>query len=491
MNESVVMNQPQRKRGGIFISILLASMMVLMIFQTIMAQEGIRGNDSLPADLSSSDKSVSSSNAVPGSVVQYNIVLSNSGDLPAAGVVMTDTLTAGLTYEASSLNVVGGGLFGEDGGVITWTGSVNNGAEVVISFNAVLDGSLPGGAMVTNTAVINHDGSIIERSAVTTIMTDTFAYMPVINRSVPQPTIALVNITRPNSSNSWEVSWTVSDLTYVTGYELQEATNPNFENPTTINVAVGTNSAVRTKPLTINNLFYYRVRAVGEFGATPWSNVLQVRGGYRDDFNDPTSGWAMRRQDTDTVINNVFYRDGHLVLEQDSSYDYQIASSLSPAPAPPYQIESRVQWEGVDNLHSYGIIWGGDWNGQPCPNADYSSCFNVYYRLNVIWSGNSDQQLTIQLKRIDFHDPDDNVGRGVDLIETTTVDVNPPPQGYQTWAIQVYANGVMRLFLNGNMIREFFDTMYIQNPYFGAFSSTDEYNGLEAEFDYFQASFLD
>ncbi len=490
MSESVVKEQPRRKFSGIFISFLLASLMVLTIFQTIRAQEGIRGQ-LLPPDLSTSEKNVSSAQANPGGVLQYTIVLSNSGDEPATGVWMTDTLPSELTYEANSLNVTGGGLYGEANGVITWTGSVNNDTMVIVSFNAILDGGLKGGDMVTNTAVISSNQSIIDRSAVTTIITDTYVHLPAIFLPIPLPNIVLNPIARPNSSNSWNVTWAVDDETYITSYELQEATDINFTAPNVINVPVGTQNSVRTLPLQINNLFYYRVRAIGSFGVTPWSNLQQVRGGYRDDFNDPNSGWEMRRQDTDTVINNTFYRNGHLVLEMDSSYDYQIVSSLAPAPAPPYMIESKIRLVGVDNLHSYGMVWGGDWNGQTCPNPDYSSCFNVYYRLIVIWSGNLGDKLTIQLKRIDYHEEPDNVGRGVDLIPATVVNVNPPSQGYQTWAIQVYANGVMRLFLNGNQIFEVFDTNYIQNPYFAAFSSTDEYNGLEAEFDYFEASFLD
>lgn len=490
MNRYQVQEQSQRKFSGIFFSFLLASLMILTMFQTIKAQEGIRGQEELPPDLSNSEKDVDSPQANPGSVLHYSIFISNSGDLPANGVWMTDTLTSDLTYQSNSLSVSGGGLFGEDNGVITWTGSVNNGTQVVVSFNALLDGGLMGGEVITNTAEINYDGSTIERSAVTTIITDSFAFLPLLFNPVPQPTIFLNPIARPNSNNAWIVAWSVSDETYVTSYELQEATNVNFDNPTTTDIPVGTNSSLQVKALSINNLYYYRVRALGGFGMTPWSNVQQVRGGYRDDFDDPNSGWTMRRQDTDTVVNNSFYRDGNLVLEMDSSYDYQIVSSMSPAPAPPYQIESTIRLVGVDNLHSYGLIWGGDWNGQPCPNSNYSSCFNHYYRLNVIWSGNLNSKLTIQLKRIDYHD-EDNVGRGVDIIPSTVVNVNPPSQGYQTWAIKVYANGVMRLFLNGNQIFEVFDTMYIQNPYFGAFSSTDEYNGLEAEFDYFQASFLD
>jgi len=489
MNEKVEKGRPQRKFGGIFLSFLLTSLMVLTMFQTIRAQEGGR-TEVLPADLSGSEKQVSSSQATPGSLLQYTIILSNSGDLPANGVLMTDTLPAELTYEANSLNVTGGGLFGEDSGVITWTGAVNNNAQIIVSFNAVLSNSLMGGEMITNTAVISYAEGIIDRSAVTTILTDTIFYFPTFYKPYPIPSIGLNPVPRPNANNAWTVSWAVDDDTYVTSYELQEATDPNFTNANVNTFPVGTQSSLRTLPLQINNLFYYRVRAIGSFGITSWSNIQQVRGGYRDDFNDPNSGWDMRRQDTDTVVNNSFYRNGQLVLEMDSSYDYQIVSSLAPAPGAPYQIESRIRWVGVDNLHSYGIVWGADWNGQPCPNANYTSCFNHYYRLNVIWSGNLGNKLTVQLKRIDYHDPGDNTGRGIDLIPATVFNVNPPSQGYQTWAIRVYPDGVMRLFLNGNQIRVVNDTMYIQDPYFGAFSSTDEYNGLEAEFDYFQVSYL-
>jgi hypothetical protein len=277
----------------------------------------------------------------------------------------------------------------------------------------------------------------------------------------------------------------------VTEYEVEESINEAFVGATSTIIPGGTNNLVVTKLLSLNNLYYYRVRATGGFGETPWSNIQQVRGGYRDDFNFDTSGWSMRRQDTDTVVNDSFYRDGHLVLEMDSSYDYQIVSSLAPAPAPPYQLEARIRLVGVDNLHSYGMIFGGDWNGQQCPNNDYSSCFNHYYRLNVVWSGNLNDRLTVQMKRIDYHEPPENSGRGIDLMSWRTVEVNPPSENWQTWTFKVYANGVIRLFLNGQQIHETFDTKYINDPYFGAFSSTDEYNGLEAEFEYFEASFLD
>jgi uncharacterized repeat protein (TIGR01451 family) len=485
MNENVVREQPKRRYSGVFFSMLLAALMILTVFQTIIAQEGRE----MPADLSGSTKAVNNSTATPGSLLQYTIVLSNSGDLPAAGVKLTDTLVTGLTYNPGSLSVNGGGLFGEDNGVITWTGSVNNSAEIILTFKAVLDNGLDGGELITNTAEINYNSATIERTVVTTIITDSAAFLPIVYRSVPVPTLQLNGIGRPNANNAWTVSWSVSNETYIDSYQLQEANHPSFTNPTTIDVPVGTTSILRAKALSINNLYYYRVRAVGDFGITDWSNIQQVRGGYRDDFNDPASGWEMRRQDTDTVINDSFYRDGHFVLEMDSSYDYQIGGPMSPGPAVPYAIESQIRLVGVDNLHSYGLIFGGDWNGQECPNDDYSSCFNVYYRLNVIWSGNLDNQLTIQLKRIDFHDGN-NVGRGPDLIPAKTVNVNSPAEGYQIWRVFVYADGLIQITVNNNLVGEVYDTMYINNPYFAAFSSTDEYNGLEAEFDYYQVSFL-
>jgi uncharacterized repeat protein (TIGR01451 family) len=98
MQENVVKEQPQRKYSGIFVSILVALLMVFTIFQTIKAQE----DKVLPADLSGSEKSVDTDAAMPGSVVHYSIVISNNGNLPALNVMMTDTLTTGLTYEANS-----------------------------------------------------------------------------------------------------------------------------------------------------------------------------------------------------------------------------------------------------------------------------------------------------------------------------------------------------------------------------------------------------
>ena len=140
--------------------------------------------------------------------------------------------------------------------------------------------------------------------------------------------------------------------------------------------------------------------------------------------------------------------------------------------------------DGPDNLQSYGIIWGGDWNGQPCPNADYSSCFNHYYRLNIIYFGDNAKALRIQLKRIDYHDPKDNAGRGTSLIDYTDIDVGDP-SGWNIWEVAYELDGTIRISVNGKVVKTNKDSTLVNEPYFGVFASSDEYAGTAATFDYY------
>jgi hypothetical protein len=241
-------------------------------------------------------------------------------------------------------------------------------------------------------------------------------------------------------------------------------------------------------PFSIANQYYYRVRALGPSGNGRWSNTESVVGGYRDDFNDSSSGWAMRRQDTDHIENQLYYQNGHLVMEMDSSWDYMIAGPMALPPKPPYRIETRVRLEEPGNLNAYGIIFGANLKDLPCPKSDYSSCFNQYYRLIAFWSGDADNRMTTQLKRIDKHDKRNNAGRGVDLINWTTTGVKDPPRGYQNWAVEVYPSGLIKIFVNDKFVGSTTDSNYIDQPFFGTFSATDEYAGLQNEFDWYQVT---
>ena len=147
---------------------------------------------------------------------------------------------------------------------------------------------------------------------------------------------------------------------------------------------------------------------------------------------------------------------------------------------------AEVKLSGVDNLHTYGLVFGGDYNGGECPNDDYSSCFNHYYRLLVIWYG-AGNKLRMNVKRIDWHDSG-NVGRGTTIISSRDVTVNQPPRDWQNWAVEVRPNGSIKIFVNNNLVGETTDATYSDDFYFGTFSATNEYSGLKAQFDWVKAT---
>ena len=244
------------------------------------------------------------------------------------------------------------------------------------------------------------------------------------------------------------------------------------------------------KSISTENYFCYRVRALTANYYSNWSNVECVAGNYYDDFSSSSSGWDIRRQDTDDIENYNYYENGNYVLEIDGRWDYGLAAPLKPAPTPPYSIKTRVRLESADNLNSYGLIFGGDWNGQPCPNADYSSCFNHYYRLNIVWFG-SVEYMKLELKRIDYHDPNSNSGRGVELIPFSDIKVGSPTSGWKEWEVKVFPDGTIQVFLGDTLVGQAVDATYVNDyPYFGVFASSNEYLGAEPWFDWYSVEML-
>jgi len=140
-----------QRTARILLSILIATLLAVVVFQVLFGQEV---DELLAADLSGSSKIVYQEEALPGSQLQYSIVISNSGNQDALGVTLTDTLSADLSYISGTLSVTGESLYGQSGGIITWTGNVSISAEVSINFSALLTDSAAIGTSVTNTAVI-------------------------------------------------------------------------------------------------------------------------------------------------------------------------------------------------------------------------------------------------------------------------------------------------------------------------------------------------
>jgi uncharacterized repeat protein (TIGR01451 family) len=490
------------------LSFVLATIMIFVITQSLQAQQGIDRGTRQPASLEDSSISVDRNQARAGDTLGYTINLSNSGSSPANDVSITNTLPASLTYQPDSLTVVGGGSYGESNGVITWIGTVEGKAQVTISFNAIVSEELSPGTEIQNTVQISGPkDSLLTRTATTTVTAvtsnevgSTLYYLPFVTKQTVFAPI-LNPIGRPNGNNEWTVSWDPNNTGPV-NIELQESTTPTFSTiENTYDVGMATSHLISKTP-GLKNVFYYRARAKSLSGEIigPWSNVVSVIGGYRDDFNDSNSGWAIRRT---TYLEEVrtWYEEGWLIFQVEDSWDWGIASPMVPAPDLPYAIEYRSKNVHLANLVSGGAAFGADWPGSICP--DYSSipgiyghdlCFNHFYNINTIWFGH----LKILFERVDYLNWCPSCG-GSQLKRLSNdydawFEVEPVPNvnpsDWNTWRVEVRNSGI-KIFANNQQIASTSDTTWVNERYFGVFGSTDEYSNSTWRYEYYEVVPLD
>jgi uncharacterized repeat protein (TIGR01451 family) len=139
-----------------------------------------RSGSLIQGTLTASSKHVSPTNADPGQTVAYTLSLENSG--PAlSGVIMTDTLPAGISYQGGLW--ASSGSYQENGGVITWSGDVNAADPVTIFFKATIDVQISDPQFIVNSALID-DGNrnILERKAAV-VISGVSLYLPAVGKS--------------------------------------------------------------------------------------------------------------------------------------------------------------------------------------------------------------------------------------------------------------------------------------------------------------------
>ncbi len=487
-------NQPRWQSRHIIITLLspiLAIVFALSLVQILKAAES-----GASPDLTQSTKTVNNAQATAGSKLSYTVVVSNTGG-PSPVLNVTDTLPVELTYDMGTLVVTPDvGTYGVANNVITWTGVLNTNTSITLQFDATLTDTLTAGTIVTNSAQIGDGFSVLTREAGTLIITQSptsTLYLPIISTPLPKPTISA---TKPNSANNWTVSWD-GGVTSATKYELQEAQDASFTTPATYDVN-GTSQAF-TKVASFNNYYYYRVRTYANGLVSEWSDPIRVIGNYRDDFNDSSSNWTPVRRMTFLEQTNAYYGSGseagNLIIVVADRWDWMIASPLVEAPSLPYAIEYRARVHDASNLISGGLVFGGDWNGQPCPEVGNvyrtTNCFNHFYNYNFIFYG----PLKLLHEQVDslVWCPDCG-GSPIKRIGTTTeldpLIPNGPSLDWHTYRVEVREDGA-RFYLDGVFKQHFTDTTWINEPYFGVFASTDEYKPSIWFFDYFEVTNLD
>jgi carboxypeptidase D len=102
------------------------------------------------SNLAFSDKSASTSQAVPQDVIEYQLFVKSAEDLP---VSVVDTLPTSLTWTGYLTATQGLPVFA--GGQITWQGEVNASQPVTITYAASVSECLPAGTHLINTAEFN------------------------------------------------------------------------------------------------------------------------------------------------------------------------------------------------------------------------------------------------------------------------------------------------------------------------------------------------
>ena len=219
---------------------------------------------------------------------------------------------------------------------------------------------------------------------------------------------------------------------------------------------------------------------------------------YRDNFTDTIEPWSARRWSNGANYTYEHRADcdeggrcGFLEAEVKNKEAYVIISPLIQSKTYPYNIEVEARLmpkSGSDypeDQAQYGVIFGGNWNGQPCPTSDFSSCFTQYYELRVRFRNlNGKQFLEFKVKRIDGHDAN-NQNFGPDLIEWTKVDANV--KKFVEWDVNINSDGKIKISANNKHVGTAkTDTTYLNNRYFGVEVRTGPNNNSRVKFDYFK-----
>jgi len=421
----------------------------------------------------------------PGEIVTYTLTLSNTGTFS----------------DVYDITAVSDWAVAFPTDVFTLTGETATEVILTVQIPPTADET------DTDTAVISaqsrNDAGTDDSVNITTGVALYKVYMPVIYKPLPPAPTPALSATRPNSANDWTMNWSASS--YHTGYVLQQSQDPTFmTGVTTLNPSsAATSQLINTNQPSPNHIYYFRIRALGITQDSGWSNTVKVIAAYHDDFSNNQTGWsgptlkdALRRM-TFLETTDTFYENNTWLIFRVKDYnDWAIASPMKPAPQLPYVIEFRSQPASQVSKVSHGVVFGGDWAGAPCPDWSsfdgvykHQNCFNHFYNANLMWSSSS--QMTLLWERIDGLEWCLSCSVRLKRIgDVTSTSINMNASDWNTYRIEVRATDI-KFFVNGTLRHTYSDTRWVNDPYFGVFTSTDNLNNSTWRYDYFSITPLD
>jgi uncharacterized repeat protein (TIGR01451 family) len=133
------------------------------------------------ADLSASTMEVDKATARPGDDLFYTITLHNLGFAAASPASLVNPIPEHTTYISDSLSISGGGTGVEDEGVITWSGPIDVGSSVTITYGVTVNARSTGFTITSRATVYDDYGNPVELTAHTDVRPREF-YLPIVFR---------------------------------------------------------------------------------------------------------------------------------------------------------------------------------------------------------------------------------------------------------------------------------------------------------------------
>ncbi len=397
-------------------------------------------------------KRVLTTDDIPGGMIEYGIVLSNTG-LTSVTVNLTDTFPVSTTFVAESLErSCDFDVYWGDAGMVSRKSLLQPGQVVTATYQVVVDQDIPADQLTLSSLVSEITGTVMVEDILSgRVISDVTATQVMTGAEI---------IFLPSMYSLDGISETNGFVAHDGGQAIEH-------------------DAVRTEVFAAEETALDRPVSAWNFEET---------------FSPPCDheNWRIVRQDTDDVINKVSAHDGYLDLRMESRFDYMIVSNLTELPPLPYRVTARMRLEDASPSLTGGIILGGDYDGtSECPkfidenfaeNSDYSTCFNEYYRFMFI-AGNESNQFITQIKRIDEHSETNNTGSGTELAsgQLTVLKEN---SDWITWNVDVHEDGTIRWYADGDLVHEVTDTAFLENNYFGFWSSTSEMSFSNTQIDW-------
>ncbi|RLC66855.1 MAG: hypothetical protein DRI48_03750, partial [Chloroflexi bacterium] len=171
-------------------------------------------------DLSASHKRAAVDRFPEGEVVDYEVVIQNSGGADVLSATMSDTIPTGVAYVPGSAWATDG-VVTDTASAIEWSGTVASGSAVTVSFAVTV--TAPAGDAITNTAIISDaalDAPVVVSVTNPVIPYVNFDFTKVVTPTIAEPgdtltyTLRFTNTGRATATDTQLVDWIPDHTTY-------------------------------------------------------------------------------------------------------------------------------------------------------------------------------------------------------------------------------------------------------------------------------------